>query len=168
MKNTAKAPATVPAMSLEHLLMHLQGLSQMVKNIQSGTIGIVQNNNSESSVQLQDVLKSTEDATLTIIDSATAIQGIIAANPIAEKDKKAVEALITKIYEACNFQDITGQRIKKVLKNFEDLEARVVNLADATKAGVYPVKKIDSELVSGPQLSTEAPSQDDVDKLFKS
>lgn len=144
------------------------------QEIQVEAAGIAhQANVPDSSMHLQDVLQSTEQATHTILDSATAIQGLSGGGKASEEEKKQIGDLVTKIYEACNFQDISGQRIKKVLKSLDTLEARLKKLAEVaqqyTDASVpSATKPVAAPLMNGPQLSDKAPCQADVDKLFSS
>lgn len=128
----------------------------------------------DASLQLHNVLASTEEATTTIIDTVTAIQSIAdgAAPPEAAQQ---IGELVTKVYEACNFQDISGQRIKKVLGSLETLEQRLQGLADAMRVCLgdaavakAPEAQGDAALMQGPQLDSEAPKQDEIDKLFNS
>ena len=69
-----------------------------------------------------------------------------------------LQAATTKIYEACSFQDITGQRITKVvttLKTIESKVAHIVNTFGATAAGTRVLSAhvaTDADLLNGPQL----------------
>jgi chemotaxis protein CheZ len=85
---------------------------------------------------------------------------------------------VTRIYEACNFQDITGQRISKVVATLKTIETRLVSLAAAVghgggaaaKAGKPGpqdgAKPSDADLLNGPQLPQNAKKQDEVDALL--
>lgn len=156
--------------SLDTLLQQIEELNRIVSSIQSGAIDIIQSSNTQASLQLQDVLKATENATMNILDAANALQSMFMESPLGDKEKNEAGKHITRVYEACSFQDITGQRIKKVLKEFEVLEKRIVQLADMVRGGVVNVPRpeaANSETpLSGPQLSDEVPSQEDIDKLF--
>ena len=131
--------------------------------------------------ELDAIVAATEDATGNILDNVEVIEGLAGEMPEAIGAK--VTDSITKIYEACNFQDITGQRISKVvgtLKAIEDkIEALVTALggdrerapkpAAETAAPTEPVEiKNDSELLNGPQMPGEGISQDDIDALLAS
>ena len=82
------------------------------------------------------------------------------------------------VMEACSFQDITGQRISKVLKTLQQIELRVGNLVklfggtlpDGFEVGAIEIgsRRPDEDLLNGPQLGKDKPSQEEVDKLFKS
>ncbi len=118
-----------------------------------------------ASAQLHDVLQSTEEATTAILDAASAI-GQFAE----EGNKEEIAKQVTRIFESCNFQDISGQRIKKVLKSLDILESRLRKLAETARdytgaEAPAPIKK-EEGLLNGPQLSSQAPTQDEIDKLF--
>jgi chemotaxis protein CheZ len=79
-----------------------------------------------------------------------------------------------EIFTACSFQDITGQRITKVVRSLKFVEERVNALIGmwgrdelaATQAEAAPVDA-DKALLNGPQLAGQGVSQDDVDRLLK-
>lgn len=129
-----------------------------------------------ASLELTEVIKATEDATNRIMDAAEAIQQI--ADKLDNTAKEQVSQQVAELMEACTFQDITGQRIRKVLRMHEHIEARVGNLVKIFGGALpegYSLKHIpsvsnrpDEALMNGPQLGKDAPSQDDIDKLFAS
>jgi chemotaxis protein CheZ len=81
-----------------------------------------------------------------------------------------------QVFEACAFQDITGQRVNKVARSITYVEERVdalINLFGAEQVAEVEVvvppdqeKTADEELISGPQLDGKGLSQDDIDQLF--
>jgi chemotaxis protein CheZ len=113
---------------------------------------------------LNDVLQSTEEATTAILEAATAIGYAMDGSVAAPETKEQVSSQIGRIYEACSFQDISGQRIKKVMKHMSALEAQLLRLSETAK-GQMPLKPEDS-LMNGPQFISQAPSQEDVDQMF--
>lgn len=122
-----------------------------------------------ANLELEAVVKSTEEAANRILDAAEKIQALADGGSPRKDD---ILAQITEIFEASNFQDLTGQRIRKVIKCLKDID-RVIEefLAEADGKIHIATKKAkkknkDEELMEGPQLET--PSQDDVDKLFES
>ncbi len=131
--------------------------------------------------QLDAVVKATEEATNTIMDSADQIQNAIDMNAPDMKD--TISNAVAQIYLACNFQDITGQRITKVLTTLEFIDMKVrtimqlfgsISLEDAEKIAAAkendPLKdtRPDAALLNGPQMVQNAPSQEDIDALFAS
>lgn len=121
--------------------------------------------------ELDAVVGATEQASAKIMDSAEMIQTL--AEKADETLKAAMMDETTKIFEACSFQDITGQRITKVVKTLRQIEGSVDNLLQlfgAEKpAHIQPLEDTrsdDEKLKNGPQLEGKGVSQDDIDKLF--
>src|SRR5690606_4316669 len=77
-----------------------------------------------ANMRLEAVVKATENATHAILDTAQELQKAAetSSDPAIAKQ---INDSITKIYEACNFQDITGQHINKVVQTIMDVEALV-------------------------------------------
>lgn len=131
--------------------------------------------------ELNAVVKATEDATNTILD---ATDKIIEFSKKINDDivKKTIVDCTTTIYDACNFQDITGQRINKVVKTLDYVEAKVAKLAklfgsdhqdldallERDAEDILRDDRMDAHLMGGPQLPENANTQDDIDALFNS
>jgi len=131
--------------------------------------------------ELTAIVGSTEQATNTIFEAVESIESLTDRMPAEVAEQ--VSAAVTSIFEACGFQDITGQRITKVVTALQKVEDRVDDLlyafGDDIKPGERaerPEKKAtapsgaparpDEDLMNGPQLPEEAISQDDIDALF--
>lgn len=129
--------------------------------------------------ELDAIVASTEEATGTILDSAEKLENI--ASSLDEKDAEAITDAVTRIYEACNFQDVTGQRITKVIKVLKHIEEKVGGLVAALGEQMHQVindhvaadeeasqnqKPLDKELLNGPALPEDAVSQEDIDALL--
>ncbi len=126
----------------------------------------------EANLELDAVVKATEKATNQILDCVEKMQ--TAAQQADPDIKKAIDENATKIFESCNFQDITGQRIKKVVNTLLEIEKSVNAILEGKLSTKPPEAKPvtqkdkDKALMNGPQLEGKAPSQDDIDKLFDS
>jgi len=127
----------------------------------------------DASQHLDEVIKATEEATNAIMNAADAIQS--AAGGIGGEKEQQIMDAAGKLYEACSFQDITGQRITKVIKLLENIEERVDKLngifGGGTAAPVAPIANgvmSEKDLLNGPQLNAQAASQTDIDALFAS
>jgi chemotaxis protein CheZ len=120
--------------------------------------------------ELGEITKATEASTNTILDAAEAIQSL--ANKVADSQvKQEINNKVIEIFEACNFQDITGQRITKVTKILEDIDSTINSIINAFSSTKEPTNKkttalSEKNLLNGPQLATEAPSQSQIDDLF--
>ena len=102
-----------------------------------------------------------------IMDAAETIEGV--AGKVDPDSAAALTEAVTKIYEASSFQDITGQRITKVVRALQSMETKLQSLAGAFgRADFTPAAAAegDAALLNGPQLSQSASSQDDIDALF--
>lgn len=120
--------------------------------------------------ELDAVVIATEDAADKIMDAAEQIE-LIAKNVDNEESKKLTEA-ITLIYEACSFQDITGQRILKVVQTLKHIEQKLEELFTSYSKGIVKsiAKEINSpnnSLMLGPQLPKNAKKQDEIDEILK-
>lgn len=122
--------------------------------------------------ELNEVVRHTEEATNSIMDQTEALQKLAGNPPI---DAAKVSDCAMAILEACSFQDITGQRIKKVLQIIDQVEMRIDRLVgllggdvatNETQTLATGKERADESLMAGPQMSGQGVSQADVDKLF--
>jgi len=124
--------------------------------------------------ELGNVIQATASATHTIMQAAEEILG---AGALSEKDYRGlVETKVLAIFEACSFQDITGQRLARVLEMLGQLEKRLDRFATAVNArdsadGPDPEEALrqarrEMLLLNGPQDEDAAIKQDDIDALF--
>jgi chemotaxis protein CheZ len=127
----------------------------------------------EASHQLSAVVQCTEDATNDILNAADELQAMAAALPAAEGER--LQGIVSRVYEACNFQDLTTQRIGKVTKVLTYIDERITRLVGLfgheNDSGPPPAApagdaRPDSHLMNGP--SDRAPKQADIDALFGS
>ncbi len=124
--------------------------------------------------ELDAIVKSTEDASNTIMECAEAV---MAAEAIDLKSYRAfVEDRMMVLFEACSFQDLTGQRISKVVSTLKMIESRVNRFAEAARvrdaADFRDAREIAEEehrklkLVNGPALAGQGNPQDVIDELI--
>ncbi|WP_169568909.1 protein phosphatase CheZ [Sneathiella limimaris] len=130
--------------------------------------------------ELSAIVEATEEATNTFLDAAETLSEI-GADIGGEKEERITD-IITKIYEASNFQDITGQRINKVVSTLQHIEAVINKMAESMGKPVNKEKdredvsgvhkeadeRPDADLLNGPQKEGEGVSQDDIDALLAS
>ncbi|RAI39511.1 protein phosphatase CheZ [Rhodoplanes roseus] len=128
--------------------------------------------------ELGAIVKSTEGATNTIMECAEALMAADTSDVKAYE--QLVQAKMMVIFEACSFQDITGQRIAKVVETLQNIESRVSRFASAvgpTGAGTQVfateqekarAERAERLLLNGPQLDGQAIDQHTVDDMFAS
>jgi len=119
--------------------------------------------------ELEEIVAETARAANEIMGAAEAIEALM---PRVDCGVAAeLLAAVTRIYEASAFQDITGQRITKIIRAVQDIEEKIDTLVGAcgdADAAVPDERSGDAALLNGPQLSKAANSQDDIDALFDS
>ncbi len=130
--------------------------------------------------QLDAIVNATEEATHTVMgraeDNDNAVEEL--RKTVTDPDQLAlldrINANSGDVYQACSFQDITGQRVAKIVKSISYLEERISALIEIF--GRDEIAKIeveepelteDEKLLHGPALETEESlAQDDIDALF--
>lgn len=172
------------AEDVETLRSELVGLFQYVQRVRAEIAAIHRPADEEHQItsmgdQLDAIVTATENATNTIMESVEKATDLL--NSIRgdlNKDQQAVlnqvEEQANTIFEACSFQDITGQRVSKVMKSITYVENRVSSLIDIwgkeelDRISVEPehVKTDDEALLNGPQLEGKGLGQDEIDALF--
>lgn len=133
--------------------------------------------------ELGAVVGGTEQATQQILEAVEAIDQAataLSSNVTPDQQKllsEEIQERVVSIFEACNFQDLTGQRINKVMQTMKFIEQHICEMmniwggVDAIKAHAPPVadtREGDARLLNGPRLDGETghASQDDIDAMF--
>lgn len=124
--------------------------------------------------QLDAIVEQTEKATNTILDAVEKIEA-----EAGKQDAPAITEQVTRIFEACGFQDLTGQRISKVVATLKFIEERLDQLLDVFGDELAGARQAaarrdegssedDDRLLDGPQLPEEANKQEEIDALLAS
>ena len=124
--------------------------------------------------ELAAVVTSTEGATNEIMAIAENVLSADASDPAAYK--AFVDKEMMALFETCAFQDLTGQRISRVVKTLEHIEARVSRFASYTRVEDAPghVSEQEAEaaarkekfLLNGPSIADEGNTQPMIDRLL--
>jgi chemotaxis protein CheZ len=123
--------------------------------------------------ELEAVVTGTEQATQKILSAAEQIDQTAANLTAALKGKieqglaQDIQDLVIRIFEACNFQDLTGQRVTKVLATLKVIENLISRLID--ELAKLPPAASASGYLHGPRLDTDSghATQRDIDALFE-
>ncbi len=141
-------------------------------------------------LELDAIVKATEAATHSIMECAEELMAADSSDPRAYK--ALVDDKMMLIFEACSFQDITGQRIAKVVETLQHIESRVARFASAmrvkdvegyiTEQEKTRADRREKLMLNGPQLAGQGvdqaavdtmigaaangSAQDDIDRLF--
>ena len=161
------------------LLGELQGLAEEIARAkrEMAALKVVDINASQIPVatdELDAVIAHTAEATNEILDACEGLERLAPGLPVAEA--AAVSAAVTRIFEACSFQDITGQRIGKVVNALKVIEERLMHIEE--RFGPFPNQAAHSPaapdvpegraLANGPQLPGGGASQAEIDSLLAS
>ena len=133
-------------------------------------------------LELESVVQATEAAANQIMEAAEAIGDWLRNGSRDVESVEVVAEKLNSIFEACAFQDVTGQRIRRAIQHLQQVENMLIEITPGHAAAPPPDDEaIVPELVqedvdraflmaeddampdpaSGPVLA-----QDDVDKMF--
>lgn len=129
--------------------------------------------------ELGAAVESMEKSTDKILKSAEVIDECARTLGAAQKSDYQrgladdIQDHVTRIYEACNFQDLAGQRIGKVIGTLNQIEETLTQILVRSQgrfaAGIAPLKTPSATgLLNGPRLDGEGghASQREIDALF--
>ena len=134
--------------------------------------------------ELDAVVGATEQATTSILAAVEEIESnanMLRAAGVETGNNDHVGAILDRVvilYEACNFQDLTGQRINKIVNVLKFVEERLDKMIGVW-GGLEAFKELvvdenagsggdESDLLNGPKLEGDAGhvEQNDIDALF--
>lgn len=130
--------------------------------------------------ELDAVVRETETAADAVMAAAECIERIV--ETVDEALRVQVTAQLMNIYQACSFQDITGQRIANVGRSLDSIEFVAISTL-AVLGDEAARKKVDDHiaaqlnttrpseeagLLHGPQIEGSGNSQDEIDNILAS
>jgi chemotaxis protein CheZ len=123
--------------------------------------------------ELDAIVSHTATATESILEVCETLDQL--GGSVGSEDASILQNATMRIYEACSFQDITGQRITKVVTTLKTIEEKVDHIIrtfgrpDSEEAPDREEPAMtDADLLNGPQLPAHAMDQSDIDKLLAS
>lgn len=162
------------------LLREIADLGRIIQEAKSGLAevsldAITDRHIPAATGELDAIIEHTAIATNSILESCELLDDLAAE--MKSSQASVIQTATMHIYEACSFQDVTGQRITKVVKALQAIEAKVAALsarylASSTDAAAIPRPVVKDPapdevcLENGPMLPHDAMCQDDIDKLL--
>ena len=124
--------------------------------------------------ELEAVVAGTEQATKKVLAAAEEIDQLSNNLSAALKGKleqgiaQDIQDLVIRIFEACNFQDLVGQRVTKVMATLRVIEDHIASILDEFKNAQAGIKRDGAQHLHGPRLDVDAghATQADIDALF--
>ncbi|NTU77495.1 MAG: protein phosphatase CheZ [Alphaproteobacteria bacterium] len=155
----------------------LEDLAKFIRHAKQEIAAIKPKDISDSHIphatdELDAVVGATEDATNKIMDVCDQITAI--ATTCTPEVSEQLVACTTRVFEACNFQDITGQRITKVVQTLKHIDNKITALLEALGEEIHHGNgdkdgsdaDLEKALLNGPQLPQNAIDQETIDRLL--
>jgi chemotaxis protein CheZ len=170
---------TKPGLDVEAIMRELASVADYIGHIKNeiGSLKAHELSNSRIPMahnELGSVINATESASNAIMSAAEEILGN--ASGSIDEYRAEVETKLLEIFEACAFQDITSQRITKVIEALGQIEKRLARFANAVNArdameGPDPEEALKQArremlILNGPQLEGNGVNQNDIDSMF--
>jgi chemotaxis protein CheZ len=124
--------------------------------------------------ELAEVVNSTEQATQQVLAAAEDIDQVaksLSAALTGQFEQGLAQDLqdhVIRIFEACNFQDLAGQRVAKVLSILDFVEDHVARVLEDIAREAGAVKRNGTQYLHGPRLENDNGhvTQTDIDAMF--
>jgi len=149
---------------LEMMLVRFKSLKLEISNVSQEVLedNFVPN----ITMDLRSIVIQTEKSVTSIIDVSDEIMKI-SQKISGAKEREELLMKSTRILELCNFQDLTGQRIQKIIHHLSEAESTIYKMLHMLRPEIALKKEAPVSLINGPQKEGFAPSQSDIDALFK-
>lgn len=163
---------------LQNMAAHIQTAKSEIASIYNKDPKVQQAGNriNAATSELDQIVASTERATSDILNAAERIMEVSGTLPAeAAAAAQTLTEQATEIFTACSFQDITGQRISKVVSTLRYIDQRVAamvaiwgaeNISAALVRAEDADNRRDSHLLNGPAMPGQGRTQDEIDALL--
>ncbi len=158
---------------LRSILLRIEGLRKEIAKVRPDDISA--HKIPEMGRELSAIVEATEGATNSIMESAEKVMEYDGDN--VEEYREIVTDNMMQIFEACSFQDLTGQRVTKIVETVEIIEERINLLCEmldmSGSSEDLPKEELNEKqkrkkdlLLNGPALKGEGVDQSQIDELF--
>jgi chemotaxis protein CheZ len=163
------------------MLSEVEELAQTLANTRAEIAALQADDINDSHIpsatdELDAIVAHTAAATDIILESCEKLDAL--GPTLTGEAAQVVQDVTTRIYEACSFQDITGQRITKIVGTLQAIERKVSHILDvfgrdhrneaAGHGAAVPAPSEADSLLNGPQLPSAAMDQSTIDALMAS
>ena len=164
---SAEVHATVQLVDFSEA--NLSGQLARIHEQIAGLVAIPAATTRNSGVELEAVVQATEAAANTIMEAAEAIQDWIEGGTQDKAALLALSARVNSIFEACSFQDVTGQRIRRAIQHLQQVETMLQGMMPAgTLAPVPEAVQVQAlpSTVAEPDRAGPDLAQAEIDRLL--
>ena len=120
-----------------------------------------------SGIELEAVVQATEAAANTILEAAEQIQAWIDGGAVDPGALPSLSAKVSAIFEACSFQDLTGQRIRRAIQHLQ----QVATMLEQFLPGAAARAEAEGEARAGTEPEAPEPCADlaqaEIDALLR-
>jgi chemotaxis protein CheZ len=134
---------------------NLSGQLKGIKEQIAGLIAMPAAATHNSGLELEAVVQATEAAANRIMEAAEAIGDWLRDSRADPAAMQVVNEKVNAIFEACSFQDLTSQRIRRAIQSLQQVEHMLTDMAPGIAADPAPAAGESADL-----------AQDAVDSLF--
>lgn len=150
-------------MSEENLAGQISAVHERI----AGMISAPQPGNGTSGQELEAVVQATEAAANTILEAAEAIQEWLEKGSGSSDALPAITERVNAIFEACSFQDLTGQRIRRAIRDLQQVESILEDiLPESAQHGPKVQLQGVVQTVADPKKAGPELEQDEIDRLL--
>lgn len=142
-------------------------LSEKIAKVHEQIASVVAAPNAEarnSGLELESIIQMTEAAANRIMEAAEAIDDWVRAGARDGDSIAGVNDKINAIFEACAFQDLTSQRVRRAIEHLERVETVLGGMIEPGDAVTDPIDA-PHPFVHHPSRGPDLP-QDDIDQLL--
>ena len=121
-----------------------------------------------SGLEPEAVVQATETAADTILEAAEAIQTWLDGGAQDAASIAALTQRVNDIFQACSFQDLTGQRIRRAIKQLQQVESMLEGLMPGSTAPAAPKLAVIGHETTVQDSATAGPdlAQAEIDRLL--
>lgn len=151
------ASVQIADMGEEHMKAELARIHDQIGQLVAMPAAATRN----SGLELEAVVQATEAAANTIMEAAEAIQAWVASGANDKEAVAAIAARVSSIFEACSFQDVTGQRIRRAIQHLQQVETMLETMIPA---GSRPEVAREQVQVKTAMRTIASPAGGDIDQ----
>jgi chemotaxis protein CheZ len=152
-----------------NLTEQLAGIRDQIASVVAAPTAATRN----SGLELEAVVQATEEAANRIMEAAEAISDWLRDSKQDPSSMDVVNEKVNAIFEACSFQDVTGQRIRRAIQHLQQVDAMLTGMVPGEEATELPAAVVVSAPFNNAGAITSEQSaanpdlaQDAVDSLF--
>ena len=152
-----------------NLTEQLSGIREQIASVVAAPTAATRN----SGLELEAVVQATEEAANRIMEAAEAIGDWLREGKNDPGSMAAVNEKVNAIFEACSFQDVTGQRIRRAIQHLQQVESMLTGMVPGEETKQLPQAVVVSapynkagEVTAEQAAANPDLAQDAVDSLF--